>query len=97
MCSTAESLFGVFGLKASTRGRLIDCQIVSPCSGVTKITPGQIRPPDHVALLPGALSGVGRSTVAVQKNVSPEMTLIFHYSYRSISSRRANYSISERA
>lgn len=65
--------------------------------GVTKITPGQICPPDHGALLPGALSGIGRSTVAVQKNVTPEMALIFHYSYRSISSRRANYSTSERA
>lgn len=64
---------------------------------ITKITSGPTYPPDHGALLPGALSGIGRSTVAVQKNITPEMTLIFHYSYCSIFSRRANYNTSERA
>lgn len=31
------------------------------------MTPGQICPPDHDALLPSELSRVGRSTVAVLK------------------------------
>lgn len=54
------------------------------------MTPGQICPHEHGALLPGELSGVGPGTVVSAENVTPKMTVIFHYSHRSISACGAN-------